>query len=108
MGRVRYAVHEQDRTVAGPGTVPLPTPAPSHVPFVKNVNVTPPVGSNPAPASVTVALSWTLVPNATDEPIGITASVALLCSSVAVDDAAVFTWNGSHGLVDGSDRKSVV
>ena len=31
---------------------------------------------------------------------GITVSSALLCSSVAVVEAAVLTWNGSHALVE--------
>src|SRR5206468_10593268 len=83
-------------------TVPLPVPCPSQVLFAKNVKVTSPVGSKAALASETVALSCTLVPKATDEPSGITVSFALLCSSVAVDDAAVFTWNGSQSLVEAS------
>ena len=65
-------------TPATSATVPLPVPAPSQVLFVKNVNVTVPVGSWAGFASVTVALSCTFVPSATDEPSGITASLALL------------------------------
>ena len=41
--------------------------------------------------SETVALSCTFVPNATDEFNAITASVALLCNSVTVDDGALLT-----------------
>ena len=68
--------------------MPLPVPAPSQVLFVKNVNVTVPVIGNELFADVTVALSCTFVPNATDESSGITASLALLCISVTVVEAA--------------------
>ncbi len=86
--------------------MPLPTPTPSQLLFVKKVKVTSPVGSKAAFPSETVALSCTFVPKATDELSAITVSLALLCSSVAVEEAAVLTWNGSHELVDASKFES--
>ena len=73
--------------------MPLPTPTPSQLLFVKKVKVTSPVGSKAAFPSETVALSCTFVPKATDELSAITVSLALLCSSVAVED---FTEDSSR------------
>ena len=71
--------------------MPLAVPWPLQSLLAKKVKLTVPVGSTPATESDTVALSCTLVPSATDELSAITASLALLCSSVAVEDGALVT-----------------
>src|SRR5262245_47791661 len=81
-------------------TVPAAVPVPEHAVLLKNVNVTLPVGSNAALVSYTVALSCPLVPLALHVSLPISASVAWLCSSVAVVVAALPTVNGSQSLVD--------
>ena len=82
--------------------MPAPAGVPvAQVPPLKNVNVTLPVGLNPATTMVTVALSCMFVPSGTDDPFATTSSLAL-CSSVAVSVAALSTVNSSHELVEAS------
>src|SRR6266536_486491 len=78
---------------------PAGAPLGVHVPFVKNVNVTLPVGATPVTPEA-FAVSWTVEPAVTD--LLVTSVVPNRTLVVKLESEPVLTVNGSQSPVFGS------